>query len=84
MTKNNLLETLKGFTEDTVKDLILPVQRQKEDKEPPMPRAPEVHILGLVDISASKKKAPYVFHLVGPGALPTGQPGHGAHGGRCV
>lgn len=64
MTKNNLLETLKGFTEETVKDLILPVQRQKEDKEPPMPRAPEVHIMGLADFTAAKKKAPYVFHQV--------------------
>ena len=64
MTKANLLEALKTFTEEVTKDLILPVQRQKEDKAPPKPRAPEVHIMGLADFSAAKKKAPYVFYQV--------------------
>lgn len=64
MTKNDLLEALKNFTEETVKDLIFPVQQQKTDKEPPAPRAPEAHIMGLDDFNAAKKKAPYVFHQI--------------------
>ncbi len=64
MTKQNLLEALKAFTEKTVKDLILPVQQQKEDKEPPEPRAAEAHIMGLADFKSAKKKAPYVFHQI--------------------
>ncbi len=64
MTKNNLLEAYKAFTEEVTKDLILPVQQQKSDKEIPLPRAPEVHIMGLVDFTAAKKKVPYVFHQI--------------------
>lgn len=64
MTKNDLLEALKAFTEETVKDLILPVQPQKTEKEPPASRSPEAHIMGLADFTAAKKKAPYVFHQV--------------------
>lgn len=61
MTKVNLLEAYKAFTEDVVKDLILPVQKQKEDKETPRPRAPEVHIMGLPDAEAAKKSPPMCF-----------------------
>ena len=64
MTKNNLLEAYKVFTEEVTKDLILPVQQQKTDKEPPAPRAPEVHIMGLTDFTAAKKKVPYMFHQI--------------------
>lgn len=64
MTKTNLLEAYKDFTEEATTDLILPVQQQKTDKEAPAPRAPEVHIMGLADFSAAKKKAPYVFHQI--------------------
>lgn len=62
MTKTDLLEAFKTFTEEVTKDIILPVQQQKADKKPPAPRAPEVHIMGLADFTAAKKKAPYVFH----------------------
>ena len=64
MTKDNLLEAYKEFTVEVVKDLIFPVQQQKTDKEPPAPRAPEVHTMGLADFTAAKKKAPYVFHQI--------------------
>ena len=64
MTKENLLEAFKAFTVEALKDLILPVQQQKSDKEVPPPRAPEVHIMGLADFTAAKKKAPYVFHQI--------------------
>lgn len=64
MTKTNLLEAFKTFTEEVTKDMLLPVQQQKSDKEIPLPRAPEVHIMGLADFTAAKKKAPYVFHQI--------------------
>ena len=64
MTKVNLLEALKDFTEQTVSELILPVQMQEEDEAQPLPRAPEVHIMGLEDFNAAKKKVPYVFHQI--------------------
>ena len=38
MTKVVLLEQLKVFTEEATHDLILPVARQKEDREQPAPR----------------------------------------------
>lgn len=47
---------------EALKDLILPMQQQKEDKGLSLPRTPEVHIMGLADVKAAKKKAPYVFH----------------------
>ena len=49
MTKQNFLEALCAFTRETLKDLILPVEMQEEDEEPPAPRAPEVHEMGLPD-----------------------------------
>lgn len=64
MTKNNLLEAYKAFTEDVTKDLILPVQQQKSDKEIPSPRAPEAHIMALTDYRSCKKKAPYMIHQI--------------------
>ncbi|MDE6837192.1 MAG: hypothetical protein K2P33_02215 [Acutalibacter sp.] len=64
MTKNNLLEAYKAFTEEVTKDLILPVQQQKSDKEIPSPRAPEAHIMALADYRSCKKKAPYMIHQI--------------------
>ena len=76
MTKTNLLEAFKLFSEEATADLILPVQQQKEDKEVPLPRAPEAHIMALTDYRSCKKKAPYMIHqrygrgAVAPGAMP--------------
>lgn len=64
MTKNDFLEAFQAFTVDVTKDLILPVQQQKSDKEPPVPRAPEVHIMALEDYKTCKKKAPYIIHQI--------------------
>ena len=64
MTKVTLLEQLKLFTEEATKDLILPVSQQKEDKEPPSPRAAEIYRTRLPDSKAAKKKAPYILHQI--------------------
>lgn len=58
MTPTDLLEQFKQFTEDTLKDLILPI------KTPPTQeakyRAPEVFLMNLPDKKAQEDKAPYV------------------------
>lgn len=64
MTKTKLLEDLKIFTLEVTKDIILPVAQQKEDKAPPLPRAPDVYSMRLPDSSAAKKKAPYIIHQI--------------------
>lgn len=79
MTRTELLEHLKAFTLEVTKDIILPVAQQKEDKTPPLPRAPAVYKMRLPDSNAAKKKAPYIIHQVlngkdiqEPGTFPTG------------
>ncbi len=64
MTKQNFLEALCAFTRETLKDLILPVELQEDDTEPPPPRALEVHEMGLPDYSLAEKKLPYVIHQI--------------------
>lgn len=64
MTKAVLLEQLKLFTAEAIRDIILPVARQKEDKELPQPRAAEVYRARLPDSKAAKKKAPYILHQI--------------------
>lgn len=64
MTKTGLLQALKDFTEETVKNLLLPVRRQKEDPEAPPPRAAQVYMTRLPEMKASDKKAPYIVHSV--------------------
>jgi len=63
MTKVALLEAFKAYTEDVVKDVILPTKIQKGNIEP-ISRAPEVHIGRLPDQASSTKKAPYILHQV--------------------
>lgn len=64
MTKTGLLEALKVFTQETTKDLLLPVRRQKTDEEQPAPRAAQVYLARLPEMKASDKKAPYIIHSV--------------------
>lgn len=64
MTRITLLEHLCVETMAATKDIIMPVARQKEDKEPPPPRAAEVYRTRLPDSSAAKKKAPYILHQI--------------------
>lgn len=60
----DFLEQLKAFTEDTIKDVILPVRLQKDDDEPPAPRAASVYLMRLPDSTSALKKAPYIIHQV--------------------
>jgi len=64
MTKIYLLETLKTFTEEITKDLIMPVKMQKDDTEQPPPRAADIYKMRLTKSSASQKAAPYIIHSV--------------------
>lgn len=58
MTPIDLMEQFKAFTEDALKDLIMPV------KTPPTKeaqyRAPEIYLMNLPDVKEDKDKAPYV------------------------
>ena len=64
MTKVNLLEALRDYTEQLVSDMLLPVQMQEDDEKPPAPRAPGVYVGGLAAFSEAKEKVPYIFHQV--------------------
>lgn len=64
MTRVILLKELKTFTKNEVKDIILPVRRHKEDKEPPKDRAAEVYLMRLPDFDSVTSKAPYILHQV--------------------
>lgn len=64
MTRIALLDRLRDETVAATEDIIMPVARQKEDKEPPQSRAAEVYRTRLPDGSAAKKKAPYILHQI--------------------
>ncbi len=59
----DLLNALKGFTENAVSDLIMPVRFQKGDEEEGS-RAAKVYLMRLPDSAAATKKAPYVLHQI--------------------
>lgn len=61
MTNITLLEQLKLFTEETIKDIILPVRLQKGDSER-QSRTADVYLMRLPDSTAATKKAPYIIH----------------------
>ena len=56
-----LLETFREFTENAVKDLLLPVRVQREGEKPP-PRSAAVYLMALPDFTSAEKKAPYIIH----------------------
>jgi len=64
MTKIVLLDALKSFTEETVKDLLLPVQRQEDDEEEPAPRVPTVYRGRLPELRSYASKAPFIVHEI--------------------
>lgn len=68
MSKVILLEQLREFTLAVTGELVFPVAQQKEDTEPPKPRAAEVFCPRLPDSKAAKKKAPYILHQIVTGA----------------
>lgn len=63
MTKVMLLERLKAFTEEKIKDVIMPVSMQKGDTEQQY-RAAEVYKMRLPDSGSAKKKVPYIIHQI--------------------
>ena len=78
MTGIILLEQLKAFTEEATKDLLLPVEQQRGDLEPPLPRAAGVYRMRLPEGKAADKKVPYILHQLltrkdtqSPGQRPT-------------
>lgn len=65
LNKNILLDCLQEFTQEAVKDLLLPVSRQKEDGDRELSARPAaVYLMRLPDSKAAKKKAPYILHQV--------------------
>lgn len=64
MTRTGLLKALKKFTEEAIKELLLPVRQQREDIGEPEPKQAQVFITRLPEMKASDKKAPYIIHSV--------------------
>lgn len=62
MSKVILLNELKTFTLAVTRDLVFPVAQQKEDPEPPPPKAVDVFRTRLPDSNSAKKKVPYILH----------------------
>lgn len=63
MTTVNLLESLKAFTIETTKDLIMPV-KPSEEVEEPEPRAAGVYTCHLPEFDSIKRKAPCILHQI--------------------
>lgn len=64
MVKNMLLDSLCCFTQEALKDLLLPVELQEEDEAPPPPRPPGVYPMGLPDFAEAERKAPLIIHQI--------------------
>lgn len=63
-TKVGLLYALKDFTRSKVKDLLMPVKRQKQDERDPPRRTASVFLARLPDMTSFEKKAPFILHQV--------------------
>jgi len=65
---------LKSFTQEAIKELIMPVRMQKGDTEQTY-RAADVYLMRLPDSTSATKKAPYVLHqlITAKDEQPTGQ-----------
>lgn len=65
MTKTDFLENLKVFTEEAVKDLLLPFKPQTSQEKPEdCFRAADIYLMRLKEGKAAEKKAPYILHQV--------------------
>ena len=64
MTKITLLERLKEFSEIHTGDLLLPVQPQEEDVEPPADRPATVYTPCLPELRSYARKAPFTTHEI--------------------
>ena len=63
MVRNDFLDSMKAFTEDAVKDYILPVRRQ-DTTETQEYRCAAVYKMRLPDSRSAQKKAPYIIHQI--------------------
>ena len=61
MNRIEFLKVLKDFTEQAVKELIMPTRVQKASEEQAY-RAPDVYLMRLPDSKSATKKAPYILH----------------------
>lgn len=75
MTRVFLLEHLKAFTEESVRELILPV-KPSEEVEEPEPRAAAVYAGHLPEFDSVKRKAPCILHqlVTSKDVQPQGEP----------
>ena len=64
MTKITLLEQLKEFSEIHTGDLLLHVQPQEEDVEPPADRPATVYTPCLPELRSYTRKAPFTTHEI--------------------
>lgn len=63
MVKNDFLDSIKAFTEEAIKELILPVRIQSAGEQQSY-RAATVYKMRLPDSTSATKKAPYIVHSV--------------------
>ncbi len=70
MTNITLLEQLKLFAVDTIKDIILPVRLQKGDTEQ-QSRAADVYLMRLPDSTAATKRARILSTSLSPARIPS-------------
>lgn len=65
MTRIELLQSLKSFTEDVVKDFLLPAPSQDDcDDSPGEYRTPGVYLTNLPDPEQASEYVPYILHQV--------------------
>ena len=64
MTRLNLLDALTSFTNEVMRETLLPVRRQKGDEEEPAERPPLVYRQRLPDVKSATSKAPYILHQI--------------------
>ena len=63
MTKITLLEQLEEFSKGCIGDLLLPVQPQEDDENPPN-RAADVYTPCLPELRSYARKAPFITHEI--------------------
>lgn len=63
MTRTTLLEQLEDFSKEHTGDLLLPVQPQEEDENPP-DRAATVYTPCLPELRSYAQKAPFITHEI--------------------
>ena len=63
MVKTEFLQSIKCFTKDAVKDMMLPTRIQSANEEQGF-RPAEVFLMRMPDMKAPGKKAPYILHQI--------------------